>query len=86
MEASLTEVLAFPVFALIIQKAVKVIYPFVVEFAGILNPQQVDAGHVGRLFAEMMDNYPFFPAKDVDGQVILFLNFGGLWGRQCRRS
>ena len=64
-----------PVLALIIQKAVEVLYPGVLEFAGILNQQQVDAGHVGRLFAEVMD---FFPAKDVDGQVILFLNFGDL--------
>ena len=75
MKTSLTEVHALPVLALIIQKAVEVLYPGVVEFAGILNQQQVDAGHVGRLFAEVID---FFPAKDVDSQVILFLNFGDL--------
>ena len=78
MKTSLTEVLALSVLALIVEKAVEVLYPGVVEFAGILNQQQVDAGHVGRLFAEVMDNYFFFPAKDVDGQVILFLNFGDL--------
>ena len=72
MKTSLTEVLALPVPALIIQKAVEV------EFAGILSQQQVDARHVGRLFAEVMDNYSFFPVKDVDGQVILFSYFGDL--------
>ena len=74
MKTSLTEVLAPLVLVLIIQKAVEVLYQGVVEFAGLLNQQQVDAGHVDRLFAEVMDNYLFFPAKDVDGQVILFLN------------
>ena len=46
------------------------------EFAGLLNQQPVDAGHIGRLFAEVVDNYPFFPAEDVDGQVVLFSTFG----------
>ena len=42
------------------------------------NEQQVDAAHVGRLFAEVVDNYPFFPAKDVDRQVICF-STPGTW-------
>ena len=54
------------------------------EFAGLLNQQQVDVGHVGRLFAEVVDNYRFFPAEDVDGQVVLFSHFWNLrdrcWG------
>ena len=84
MKTSLTEELALPVLALIKQKAVEVLYPGVVEFAGILNQQQVDAGLVGRLFAEVMDDYPFFPPEDVDGQVVLFFHFwnlrNGCWG------
>ena len=54
------------------------------EFAGLLNLQQVDAGHVGRLFAEVVDNYPFFPAEDVDDQDVLFFHIwnlrDGCWG------
>ena len=46
------------------------------EFAGLLNQQQVDAGHVGGLFAEVVDNYPFFPAEDVDSQVVCFSTLG----------
>ena len=48
MKTSLTEVLVPLVLALIIQKAVEVLYQGVVEFAGLLNQQQVDAGHVGK--------------------------------------
>ena len=58
--------------------------PGVVEFAGLLSQQQADAGYAGRLFAGVMDNYPFFPAEDVDGQVVLFFHFwnlrDGCWG------
>ena len=54
------------------------------EFAVLLNQQQVDAEHVGRLLAEVVDKYPFFPAKDVGGQVVLFFHFwdlrDGCWG------
>ena len=78
MNTSLTVVLALLMLILIIQKAVEILDPGVVELTSLLNQQQVDAGHVGRLFAEVVDCYTFIPAEDVDGQVILFLNFGDL--------
>ena len=78
MKTSLTEVLALLMLTLIIQKAVGVLDPGVVELTGLLNQQQVDAGHVGRLFAEVMDYDTLIPAEDLDGQVILFLNFRDL--------
>ena len=71
MKTSLTEVLALLMLILIIQKAVEVLDPGVVEFTGLLNQQQVDAGHAGMLFAEVVDYDSLIPAEDVDGQVIL---------------
>ena len=50
MKKSLTEVLALLMLTLIIQKAVEVLEPGVLELTGLLNQQQVDAGHVGLLF------------------------------------
>ena len=49
MKTSLTEMLALLMLTLNIQKAVEVRHPGVVELTGLLNKQQVDAGHVGRL-------------------------------------
>ena len=76
MKTSLTEVLALSVLVLIIEKAVEVLYPGEVEFADILNQQQVDAGHVSRLFAAVMDNYHFFPAKDFMARLFCFSTLG----------
>ena len=77
-KTSLTEVPAILMLILIILKAFEVLDPGVVELTGLLNQQQVDAGHVGRLFAEVVDYDTLIPAEDVDGQVILCLNFGDL--------
>ena len=80
MKTSLKEVLALLMLTLIIQKAVEVLDSGVVEFTGLLNHQQVDAGHADRLLAEVVDYDTVIPAEDVDGQFILFLN---PWGILC---
>ena len=73
MKTSLTEGLALPVLALILQRTV---YPGVVESAGILSQQQVDAGLVGRLFAEVVDNYPFSQPKTLMARLFCFSTLG----------
>ena len=65
MQTALTEVLPFLVLALVIEEAVEVFDPGVVEFAGFLNEQQIDAGHVFRPIAEVVYNHPLVPAKYV---------------------
>ena len=76
MKTSLTEVLALPVLAPIEEEAVEVLDPGVVEFIGLLNQQQVDAGHAGGLFAEVVDNYPFFQPKKLMAKLLCFSTFG----------
>ena len=74
MKTSLTEVLALLMLTLIVQKPAEVLVPGVVELTGLLSQQQVDVGHVGRLFAEVMAYDTLIPAEDIDGKVIPFLN------------
>ena len=75
MKTTPTEVIALPVLALVESKR-SALDPGVVEFAGLLNQQQVDAGHVGRLFAEVVDNYPFFQPKTLMAKLFCFSTFG----------
>ena len=44
VKTALTEVLALPVLALVVEKTVEVLDPGVVEFAGLFNQQQADMG------------------------------------------
>lgn len=48
----------------------------------IFYQQQVDAGQILGLFAEMVYDYPFVPAKGIKSEVVLILHFGDLrdWG------
>ena len=74
MKTALTEVLALLVFAPVVEHAVEVLDPGVVEFTSLFNQQQVDPWHVFGLLADVVNNHPLIPPKDVDGQVVLPLN------------
>ena len=76
MEKALTEVYLLPVLALVIEEVVEVLDPGVVKFSDLLYQQQVCPGHVFRLFADVMYNDTFIPAKDIYCQVVLTLNLG----------
>ena len=78
MQASLTEVLALLVLALVSEKAVEVFDQGVVKFAGLFNQQKIDSGHSLRLGAESVNIHDLIPTKYVNGQVIQLLHFGGL--------
>ena len=52
MQASLAEVLALPVLALVTEKAVEVFDPGEVMLTGLLDQQKIDSGHSLRLGAE----------------------------------
>ena len=59
VQASLAEVLALRVLALVMQKAVEVFDPGVVKFAGLLNQQKIDSGHSLRLGSESVNIHKF---------------------------
>ena len=74
MKTALTEVLALLVLALVVEQAVEALDPGVVEFTSHFNRQQVDPWHVFGLLADVVNNLPLIPPKDVDGQVVLPLS------------
>ena len=82
MEAALTEVLLLSVFTLVIEKAVEVLNPGVVKFAGLLNQQQIDPGLLFWLLAYVVNYHPLVPPEYVDGKVVLALNRGDLRDRR----
>ena len=60
---------------LVVEKAVKVADPSVVEFTSLFNQHQIDPWYLLRLLADVVNNHPLFPTEDVDGQeVVLSLN------------
>ena len=67
-------VLALLVLALVVEEAVEVLDPSVVELAVLLDQQDIDPRHVFELYADVVNNHPLIPPKDVDGQVVLPLN------------
>ena len=75
-KTALAKVLALLVLALIVEEAVEVLDPGVVKFAGHFNQQQVDPWYLLWLLAEAMDSDALVPAKYIEGQVTLLLNFG----------
>ena len=74
MKTALIEVLALLVLAPVVAQAVEVLDPGVVEFTSLFNQQQVDPWHVFGLLADVVNNHPLIPPKDVDGQVVLPLS------------
>ena len=54
VQASLAEVLALPVLALIVEEAVEVLDQGVVKFAGLFNQQYVVPSNIRRLIATMV--------------------------------
>ena len=62
------------VLAPVVEQAVEVLDPGVVEFSSLFNQQQVAPWHVFGLFADVMNKHPLIPPKDVDGQVVLPLS------------
>ena len=74
MQAALAEVFAPFCCILVMKQAVEVLDPGVVEFSCPLYQQKVDAGYVVGLFADVMNDNPLIPSKDVDGKVVLSLN------------
>ena len=78
MQASLAEVLALLVLALVTEKAVEVFDPGVVEFAGLLDQQKIDSGHSLRLGAKSVNIHALIPTKYDNGQVIQRLHFGDM--------
>ena len=71
METALAEVRALLILILVVEKAVKVADPGVVEFTSLFNQQQVDPWYLLRLLADVVNNHPLFPPEDVDGQVVV---------------
>ena len=74
MKTALAVVLAVAAFVLVVEQAIEVLDSGVVEFASLFNQQQVDPCHNFGLFADVVNNHPLIPPKDVDGQVVLPLN------------
>ena len=74
MKTALAVVLAVTALALVVEKAIEVLDPGVVEFTSLFNQQQVDPWHIFGLFADVANNHPLIPPKDIDGQVVLPLN------------
>ena len=75
VQVALPEVLALLVLALVTEKAVEVLDPCVVTFAGLFSQQQIYAGHSIRLGAEPVNSHALIPTKYVNGQVIQLLHF-----------
>ena len=67
VKAALAEVLALPVFALVVQEPVEVLNEGVMDISAFLNKQHVYPRHVQRLVAQAVDDYTCFPAEDIDG-------------------
>ena len=87
MKTALAVVLAVTALALVTEQAIEVLDPGVVEFASLFNQQQVDPWHVFGLFADVVNNHPLIPPKDVDGQVVLLLNsFNLVWEHRSLRG
>ena len=84
METALAKVLALPVLALIVEEAVEVLDPGVVQLAGLFNQQHVDPRYLLWLPAKAVDSDALVPTEYTDGQVILPLHFwnlrAGRWG------
>ena len=74
MQASLAEVLALLVLALVTEKAVEVFDPGAVEFAGHLAQQKIDSRHSLQLRDESVNIYALIPTK----YVIQLLHFRDL--------
>ena len=66
MQAALAEVPALLVLALVMEETVEVLYPDVVKFAGLLNQQQIYAGHSIWLGAEPVNSHALIPTKYVN--------------------
>ena len=62
--------LAVLVLAPVVKKALEVADPGVVELGVLLDQQDIDPRHVFGLFADVVNNHPLIPPKDVDGQVV----------------
>ena len=71
MKTALAVVLAVTTLALVVEQAIEVLDPGVVEFASLFNQQQVDTWHVLLLLADVVNDHSLVPAEDVDGQVVL---------------
>ena len=76
--AQVLALLALLVLALVIDETVEVLDPGVVKFSGLLNQQQIYAGHSIRLGAETVNSHALIPTKYVNGQVNQFLHFWDL--------
>ena len=74
MKTALAVVHAVTALALVVEQVIEVLDPGVMEFASLFNQQRVDPWHVFGLFADVVNNHPLIPPKDVDGQVVLPLN------------
>ena len=78
METALAEVLLLSVFALVIEEAVEVLDPGVVELTRFLNQQQIEPGLLFWLLAYVVYDHPLVPAEYVDGKVVLALHLADL--------
>ena len=78
MQATLAEVLALPLLALIVEEAVEVLDPGVVKFAGLFNQKKIDSRHFLRLGAEPENSNALIPTKYVNSQVTQLLHFWDL--------
>ena len=78
MKASYAEVFALPMLALVIEEAVEVLDPGVVELARFLNQQHIDPGLHFWLLAEVVYDHPLVPTEYVDGKVVLALHLADL--------
>ena len=78
VQASLAEVLALLVLALVTEKTVEVFDPAQVMLTGLLDQQKIDSGHSLRLGAECVNIHALITTKYVNGQLIQLLHFGDL--------
>ena len=69
MKTALTEVLLPSVFVLVVEEAVEVFDPGVVELTRFLNQQQIDPGILFWLFGDVVHYHSLVPAEHVDGKV-----------------
>ena len=63
MKTALAVVPAVTALALVVEQAIEVLDPGVVEFASLFNQQQVDPWHVFGLFADVVNNHPLSHPK-----------------------
>ena len=78
METALTEVFSLQMLSLVIEEAVEVLDPGVVELTRFLNQQQIDPGLLFWMLAEVVYDHPLVPAEYVDGKVVLALHLADL--------